>query len=254
MTAYDGTIQVFINGVQYGGYVDWNVNLTRGQADLYGTPEPSSGSCRLLFLDVPSIPVNIGDKIAIKTILAPPAPGATQIGYGFVSDISLQTMLYGAAGSVWALDISFVGLYSRLLQQKYYVAADTTSDTATAINTLLTAAQTTQWNELDNTSTWNDVDATLTWATYDGASRWFTINVSGTGPSVTVQTANRDLFTDFGTLLTGGHCAYYEAPYSTDVFVYAGTTAPAWSSITWPASYLNNNLSATVTVAIFVIG
>lgn len=249
MTAYDGTIQVFINGVQYTGFVDWNVNLTRGQADLYGPPEPSSGSCRLLFMDTPSIPVNIGDKIAIKSVLAPPSPGATQIGYGFVSDLSLSTMAYGVSGSVWALDIGFVGLYSRLLQQKYYVASDTTSDTATALNNLFTAAQSSQWNELDNTSTWNDVDSTLTWATYDGASRWFTANVSGTGPSVTVQAANRDLWSDLNTLLVGGHCAYYEAPYSSDVFVYVNTTTPAWSAITWPSSYLNNQVSATVTVA-----
>lgn len=242
MSAWDPNVQVKFNNVLYTGYVDYSINFTRGQTDPYGPPQPGTGSLTLLFLDVPSIPINIGTEVEIW--LAGTA-GQVVANVGYVSDMSLAPMAYGASGSVWALSVSFTGVMSRMLNQTYNVATDTTSTSKAAVETLLAAVNTSTWAELNASSIWSDIDPTLTWATFDTPAISTFVHTNA-GPSVTIQAGNRDVWNDYCELIVGSHGLGYE---SNDGIVKTYLALTRSVATTIPGSYVLTDVAASNTIS-----
>lgn len=244
MTAWNPQPQIRIDGVTYTGFVDYNINFQRGQSGPYEAPQPGSGSVTLLFMDTPAVPVEIGSKIEIRLI----DTGSTYqtANTGWVTDINLSAMAYGAAGSVWALSIAFVGLLAKLQNQTYDLTADLiTTYSSTAIGTLIATANSTQWNQLNPASTWADIDAALTWNTFDDTQAVPYATYGGGGAVRIPAATGRDLWGDLVKLIQGSHTKVTETP---DGYIYTYSDIPKGASTTIPAAALLTDVEASNTI------
>jgi hypothetical protein len=245
VSAWNPQVQIWIDSVQYTGYVDYNISITRGQDDVYGSPQPGYANVTLLFMDTPSIPVNLGQQLEVRMM----GSAAMQVAFlGFISDMGLSANAYGAAGSVWQLNLTAMGIFSRMLNQTYTVTADTTMATATAAIALFTAVNTTQWDELSTVDTWNDLDPAWTWNSFYADALGYSVTSFLSDPQVKITAGVRDVWTDIQALTIGGRAIFYEPAGVNQVFLL-GLGSPKATPLTIPASYVSSNIQASNTIS-----
>jgi hypothetical protein len=162
VTSWTPQIVVKVNGATYSGYVDWNINISCTQNELWSTPYPSSAKLSLHFTDSTSIKaINIGDEIAIQINYS---TGTSDFYTGLVSDLTMQYTAYGASGFILTKEISLIGAISIFVNNSatindYFVYENSSA----TVGRVLADLSYTTWTEMGLSTAWQDLDPTWTW-------------------------------------------------------------------------------------------
>lgn len=246
MSDFNPNFRVLIDGVQYTGLIDWNISITNGQATPFTFPTPGSMSLSLVFLETPTIPINLRSKVELQWY-DPVVPYWAAVYTGWVTDYTLSFQSYGIAGKVTTINIQTIGPLAFFNGQEYYLDADTTDTTSNTVAALVAAVNSTSWEEVNPSSTWSDLNPTITWANFDKTLTSLAIvSITGSaGPNVTRTAGYRQVLTDLQALFNGSHSLFAEHNNGSIYWIIDPTSPP----ITITPGMVNMEYTAGVSIS-----
>ena len=161
MTLWTPTWSIKIDGVEYKNVALANLNIGSGRNDIY--TQAIAGYCNLTLINLndTSIAAQINSALTVYVNNSAGVPVA--IFGGSITDLIVGVQSGGSIGISQTISITALGALSRL--PKVLTEGVLSKDLdGVQIDTILSSALFSTWNQVPAATTWNDLDPTTTWS------------------------------------------------------------------------------------------
>jgi hypothetical protein len=205
MTLWTPTWSVKIDGVEYKDVTLANLNIGSGRTDIYS--QAIAGYCNLTLIDLDDSPITAGINSAVTVYINNSSGTPVAIFGGSITDLIVGVQSGGSIGVTQTISIVALGALARLpkVLTEGVLAKDLDG---VQIESILSQALFSTWNQVPASETWNDVDPALTWnqAYNSGLGEIDTGNYELTARSADVT----DIYSLVSALATSGLGYLYE--------------------------------------------
>jgi len=161
MTLWTPTWSIKIDGVEYKNVALANLNIGSGRNDIY--TQAIAGYCNLTLINLndTSIAAQINSALTVYVNNSAGVPVA--IFGGSITDLIVGVQSGGSIGITQTISITALGALSRL--PKVLTEGVLSKDLdGVQIDTILSSALFSTWNQVPAATTWNDLDPTTKWS------------------------------------------------------------------------------------------
>jgi len=160
MTLWTPTWSIKIDGVEYKNVALANLNLGSGRTDIYS--QAIAGYCNLTLINTNDSPITATINSGITIYVNNSSGTPTAIFGGSITDIIVGVQSGGSIGITQTISIVALGALSRL--PKVLTEGVLSKDLdGVQIETILSEALFSRWNQVPAAETWNDIDPALIW-------------------------------------------------------------------------------------------
>jgi hypothetical protein len=160
MSLWTPTWSIEIDGVEYKDVALANLTIGSGRTDIYS--QAIAGYCNLTLINLDGSNVTAGINSAVTVYIDDSNGDPVAIFGGSITDLIVGVQSGGSIGITETISIVALGALSRLpkvLTEGVLVKALD----GVQIETILSEALFSRWNQIPAAETWNSIDPTLTW-------------------------------------------------------------------------------------------
>lgn len=161
MTVWTPTWSVEIDGTEYKNVTLADLTIGAGRTDIYSQAIASYCNLKIINLDGSAIAAGINSSVTVYVNNSSGTP--VSIFGGYITDVIVGVKSGGSIGITQTIQITALGALSRLPKVLTDGVLSKALDGA-QIQSILSQALFSQWNEVPASLAWNAVSSSLTWA------------------------------------------------------------------------------------------